>query len=87
MHLCDNPSCVNIEHLQLATHKENMKDMRLKGRAATGLANGNAKLAPEDIQYIKDNFKPRCRGHKGNVFELCTMFNVDNTTIYKALTK
>ena len=39
-HYCDEPSCVNPNHLFLATNLENNKDRQLKNRSANGLKNG-----------------------------------------------
>lgn len=46
LHKCDQPNCVNPDHLRLGTHQENMADLRAKGRAygASGATNLSAKL-------------------------------------------
>jgi hypothetical protein len=55
MHKCDNPGCVNPEHLKLGTHQENMADMVNKGRQGRlpGAANGRAKLSAEQVREIR----------------------------------
>ncbi len=35
-HTCDNPTCVNPEHLYQATQKQNMQDASSKGRFKSG---------------------------------------------------
>ena len=31
-HRCNNPTCVNAEHLYAGTHKDNMRDVRERGK-------------------------------------------------------
>jgi len=45
-HKCDTPSCVNPDHLFICTQKENLADMKLKGRSAKGEKHG-LKVHPE----------------------------------------
>jgi len=53
-HSCDNPSCINPEHLWLGSTDDNMKDMAVKGRAATqkGERNPSAKLTVSQVKQI-----------------------------------
>ena len=55
MHNCDNPSCINPEHLSLGYQSDNMKDMYNKGRGnnLAGSKHGMAKIQEADVVKIK----------------------------------
>jgi HNH endonuclease len=52
-HTCDNPSCVNPEHLLVGTAADNSEDMVAKDRQAKGSHCGNSKLVESDILEIR----------------------------------
>ena len=55
MHRCDNPSCVNHEHLQKGTHADNHDDKKRKGRSNTGMRHGHSKLTDAQVLEIRSS--------------------------------
>lgn len=56
-HRCDNPRCVNADHLFVGTQADNMRDMVEKGRSTSGEANPRAKLTKADVVAIRASDK------------------------------
>lgn len=77
LHTCDNPCCCNPDHLKLGTPKENMEDMKLKGRSLSGVRNPKAKLTKEQIVEIQTS-----SFSYGKTKELAEKFQVSSRTIY-----
>ena len=55
MHTCDNPPCINPEHLRLGTHQDNIADCVNKGRQPRGVINAKAKLTEQQILDIRNS--------------------------------
>jgi len=79
-HHCDNPPCVNTDHLFLGTVQNNASDMVEKGRAFCGETHHSAKLNPEKVLKIRELHS------KGiAVTTLAKMFGVGPTSTQKAI--
>lgn len=52
-HKCDNPRCVNPEHLEPGTYADNARDMVVRNRSAKGERSGKAKLTDAAVRQIR----------------------------------
>lgn len=79
-HRCDNPKCVNVDHLFLGTPKDNMDDKERKGRGVApplirGEKHRNSKLTEGDVISIRSSDK--------TLDVLASKFNVSIKTIWR----
>lgn len=60
LHSCDNPACVNPDHLRPGTHKDNVADMDKRGRRVTspmrGEDNPYSKMTDEKVIGIRTDY-------------------------------
>lgn len=79
LHECDNPPCVNPNHLFTGTHEDNMRDMVEKGRQAIGSEVGNAKLTESEVVEIVERYSTGDETQS----ELAAEYDVSQSQIHK----
>ena len=67
LHKCDQPLCVNPDHLFLGSQKENLRDMGLKGRNADKRALTKEEAAEIRRLYMKERYTHRALAAKYRV--------------------
>lgn len=78
-HRCDNPKCVNPDHLFLGTCADNNKDREIKNRSnhPKGENHGRAKLDWDKVSQIRELYKQGNLSH----CDLSTMFGISASVI------
>lgn len=84
LHRCDNPPCVNPDHLFLGTFSDNTRDMFEKHRAPSraGELHGMHKLTENEVRSIR-----RQRATGSRVVELSEEYGVTVGTIYRIVSR
>jgi hypothetical protein len=79
-HKCDNPKCINIDHLFLGSLSDNSNDRHKKGRTSrvsrtSGESNGMSKLTEEQVLEIR-----KLRNKKTQV-KIAEIYNITQTHV------
>ena len=74
-HTCDNPKCVNPDHLWSGTIADNNKDRHVKGRTAS-------KLTEKQVLEIRKQYASGAFGTT-----LAKQLNVNNATVYNVINR
>ncbi|MEI6183922.1 MAG: HNH endonuclease signature motif containing protein [Bacteroidota bacterium] len=81
-HKCDNPKCLNLQHLFLGTVADNNRDKMLKGRCSRvkGESRPNSKLTDIKVREIR-NYQGKLSGPK-----IAALYKVHSSLIYRIWT-
>jgi hypothetical protein len=82
-HRCDNPVCVNPDHLWIGTQQDNIQDMIAKGRHNFPKPHKSKKYA-HLLDQIESEYNSANKKH-GMIKQLSIKFNVPKKTIAKII--
>lgn len=68
LHICDNPPCINPNHLRLGTSRDNIDDMLAKNRQLQGESCNNVKLTESSVKTIRDLYQRHSRVYGAKYF-------------------
>lgn len=89
LHRCDNPKCVNPEHLFLGSQTDNMNDMWDKGRSRPGVSHGSnhgmSKLTESQVKEIRESKEAGTAIAKRFGMSTTTIYDIRNRKIWKHL--
>lgn len=77
-HKCDNRKCINPEHLELGTYKDNNRDQVKRGR------HGRTKLKQEQVDKMRKDWKG---GKYNHYYEVAKEYGIAPTTAWRAIKK
>lgn len=82
-HMCDNPPCVNPDHLKIGTHADNVQDKVDHGRQARqkGEEHGQSKLTEQQVLAIKASYSGGGVSQRG----LALVYGVSQKAVWAVL--
>lgn len=83
-HTCDNPRCINPDHLLGGTHLDNMRDMRERGRSHGALPSIRRLTDDQEREIFRLQRAKAKRSRENSTRKLAAMYGVDQTTIVNA---
>lgn len=67
-HTCNNPSCFTLQHLEIGTQADNMRDQVKSGRSRTGTKHHFAKITEAEVWSIRYQYPELRNIEVGAVF-------------------
>ena len=86
-HKCDNPRCINPDHLLGGTQQDNVNDAISRGRQSYGVSRGEAhtstKLTYQDVQTIRQTYVKGSRLY--GLPALARRYNVGTSQLFRII--